>query len=100
MNQTSDEKGKRQRKKQWSKKKEEVETMFSNPWSHRNERHEHCEILDTDVLGLYELNDVQCESAWSDVCVQSGDRNEKREMCRSGDERDHTPVGKNDEGEE
>ena len=54
-----DKKGKRQRKKQWSKKEEDAEIAFWNPWSYSNERHQYRKSLGTDILGLGELHGVQ-----------------------------------------
>ena len=71
-----DKKGKRQRKKQWSKNEEDAEVAFWNPWSYSNERHQYCKSLGTDILGLGELHGVQCKDQFQGrtwICSQEAE---------------------------
>ena len=50
---------KKKNKKKWSKRFNNAKIDLWNPWSYSNQRHEFCKSLDSDILGLTELHDIQ-----------------------------------------
>ena len=67
---------KKKNKKKWSKRFNNAKIDFWNPWSYSNERHEFCKSLDSDILGLTELHNVQTKPQFQSkrwICSQGAE---------------------------